>query len=70
MASNTTAQNGGISFFGALFIVFLLLKLMGITAVAHWSWWWITAPLWAPTVVILAICAGIFVVIFLVALFK
>ena len=28
-----------------LFITFLVLKL---TKVIDWSWWWITAPLWAP----------------------
>lgn len=35
----------GIGFFGALFLVFLVLKL---TAVITWSWWWVTAPLWGP----------------------
>lgn len=29
-----------------LFLVFLTLKLVGISAVATWSWWWVTAPLW------------------------
>jgi hypothetical protein len=28
---------------GALFILFLTLKLCGVIG---WSWWWITAPLW------------------------
>lgn len=32
--------------FGALGIVFVILKLLGITAVANWSWWWVTAPFW------------------------
>jgi hypothetical protein len=26
-----------------LFLVFLVLKLIGVIA---WSWWWVTAPLW------------------------
>lgn len=34
---------------GALFLVFLVLKLMGIIA---WSWWWVTAPLWLPVLII------------------
>ena len=34
--------------FFSLFLVLLILKLCGVTAVAGWSWWWITAPLWAP----------------------
>ena len=39
------------------FIVFLVLKL---TNVIDWSWWWVTAPLWAPfaLVVIVAILLG------------
>lgn len=32
-------------FGGAIFLVFLILKL---THVIDWSWWWITAPLWIP----------------------
>lgn len=31
-------------FEGILFITFLVLKLC---SVIDWSWWWITAPLWA-----------------------
>lgn len=38
-----------------LFITFLVLKL---THVIDWSWWWITAPLWGPTAIVL-ITAGI-----------
>ena len=30
-------------FMGALFLVFLVLKLTGTIT---WSWWWVTAPLW------------------------
>lgn len=38
----------GIGIGGLLFLIFLTLKLAGIGAVASWSWWWITAPLWIP----------------------
>lgn len=31
---------------GFVFLVFLVLKLAGIGAVATWSWMWVTAPLW------------------------
>lgn len=43
MAENTIR----ISFpmMSVLFIVFLVLKL---TNVITWSWWWVTAPLWIP----------------------
>lgn len=30
---------------GGLFMAFLVLKLCGVI---HWSWWWVTAPLWVP----------------------
>lgn len=30
---------------GLLFIVFLVLKLCGVIT---WSWWWVTAPIWIP----------------------
>lgn len=32
-----------ITFPGALFILFLALKLCGVIG---WSWWWVTAPVW------------------------
>ena len=35
-----------------LFIVFLVLKL---TNVINWSWWWVTAPLWIPSAIIIGI---------------
>jgi hypothetical protein len=46
----------GISFLGALFLVFLVLKL---TAVITWSWWWVTAPLWGPFALFLSIVLGV-----------
>jgi len=30
-----------------LFIVYTILKLTGVI---DWSWWWITSPLWIPTI--------------------
>ena len=38
---NTTG--GGIGFVGLLTIVFITLKLLGVTT---WSWVWVLAPLW------------------------
>lgn len=37
------------SFLGLLFIIFLVLKLTGVL---HWSWWWVTSPLWLPVVAV------------------
>ena len=48
----TTIQFGGTSFTRLLFLVFLTLKL---TNVINWSWWWITAPLWIPSAIIIGI---------------
>lgn len=38
------------------FIVFLVLKLIGIIIL---SWWWITAPLWLPIVIAAFLAAAI-----------
>ncbi len=47
MATVTAQQSGGIGLGGALFLVFLVLKLTGVIG---WSWWWVTAPIWIPLV--------------------
>lgn len=41
-----------VTFLGLLFCVLLTLKLTGTIA---WSWLWVTAPLWMPAAVCLAI---------------
>ncbi|KWX82280.1 hypothetical protein AXF24_12505 [Streptococcus pneumoniae] len=46
------------------FIVFLVMKLAKIGAVASWSWWWVTAPLWAPMCLAMVICLIIFIKLF------
>jgi len=43
VSNRDSSNGGGVGFFGLLFIVFLVLKLVGIIT---WSWWWVTAPLW------------------------
>lgn len=35
-----------ITFPGALFLIFLTLKLGGVPPVSEWSWVWVAAPLW------------------------
>jgi hypothetical protein len=57
----TTVGSNGIGFGGALFIVFLILKLTGYI---NWSWWWVAAPLWIPT----ALVVGILLIFALIAL--
>lgn len=34
----------------ASFLTFFVLKLCGVLA---WSWWWVFAPLWAPSALII-----------------
>jgi hypothetical protein len=52
MSDNTKASGGGIGFFGLLTILFVGLKLTGYI---NWSWWWVFAPLWIPTGVVVGI---------------
>lgn len=59
-----SSKRNGIGLMAVLFVVFLVLKLTGTGAVASWSWWWVTAPLWIPSaiwIVIMGITAIILV---------
>ena len=49
MAKNS---NSGLNLPGALFIIFLILKLTGNI---DWSWWWVTSPLWIPVVLFIGL---------------
>lgn len=49
MSQNT---NTGIGFWGAFFLLLLALKL---TNVIDWSWWWVTAPIWIPTIICIVV---------------
>jgi uncharacterized membrane protein len=44
------ASSNGLGIGGILFIIFLILKL---TNNITWSWWWVTAPIWVPIVLVL-----------------
>lgn len=41
-----------------MFLVFLVLKLTGVI---HWSWWWVTAPLWGGLALVIALAVIFFV---------
>ena len=60
MSAQTQATGGGIGFGGALFLLFLGLKLGNVI---DWSWWWVTSPLWIP----IALVVVIFLLVLLVA---
>lgn len=56
MANN----NNNKTYYGApltwvIFIVFLILKLVGVIS---WSWWWVAAPLWIPAVLAILFFLG------------
>ena len=57
MNSNTSTY-AGLSFLGALAILFIGLKLARIAPVATWGWWCVTAPLWGPWALLLALVLG------------
>lgn len=40
------------------FIVFIIFLILKLTRVVAWSWWWVTAPLWAPFIVVFGVCFG------------
>ena len=52
MSDNNVTRTGGITFFGALGILFIGLKLAGII---NWSWWLVLLPLYGPLVAALAL---------------
>jgi len=49
MNKNNNNTSSGVTFASLLFLLFLALKL---THVINWSWWWITAPIWGPFVIV------------------
>ena len=49
---NQVVVSGGINFFEALGLAFIVLKLCGVI---DWSWWWVLAPIWMPIVLVLVI---------------
>lgn len=61
--SNVKASTQSFPLGIILFLIFMTLKLCGVIA---WSWIWVTAPIWAPILIALAI----FAVVGLVVLIK
>ena len=53
--SNEKYTSNGMGLGTLLFLVFLTLKLAEVGPVQYWSWWWITAPLWLPLSIIIAL---------------
>lgn len=60
----------GIGFWGLLGVVFITLKLLGITEVAEWSWWLVLAPLYWPLALFFGVVAFLFLAAGLLAIFE
>ena len=56
---NNAGKARGIDFLALLTLIFITLKLTGFIS---WSWWWVLAPLWIPTALVLAILAIVLIV--------
>lgn len=67
MASKSNAGSGGIGLGGAVFLVFLVLKLTGNI---DWSWWWVTAPLWGAIGLFIVIAASLIIGAIIIAYLK
>jgi hypothetical protein len=59
MSSSSSTSSSGISFTGALTILFIGLKL---THVINWSWWWVLSPIWISLSLVLFILAVVLTV--------
>ena len=61
--SDKQTTSGGIGIGMILFLIFMTLKLTGNIT---WSWWWVTAPLWFPLLVVLFIGGVALLIAFIV----
>lgn len=58
--NNSNNSSGGITFFGLLTIVFIVLKLLGKIT---WSWLWVLSPVWIPFAVAIIVFLGVLIFI-------
>jgi hypothetical protein len=47
--ADSKSSSSGLGIGTILFLIFMVLKL---TNYIDWSWWWITAPLWIPIIIL------------------
>ena len=67
MSSSSSRSSGGISFTGALTILFIGLKL---GHVINWSWWWVLSPIWISALIGLTVLTILLIVAIVAGLFK
>ena len=58
--TTVSGGTGGVSFFGVLGIVFIVLKLCGVI---NWSWWLVLLPIYGPAALVLLVVFIMFVII-------
>jgi len=61
--SKETSSSSGVGLAGAVFVLFLGLKLGGIDPVSSWSWWWVFSPL--LVVKVAEVCWSTFMLVFI-----
>jgi len=57
--NQNTAGSGGVGFLGLLTLLLIGLKL---TNNVDFSWWWVLAPIWIPTLIGVVI-VGLFLIV-------
>lgn len=59
MSNSNSSSSGGIGFSGLLTVLFVGLKLTGYI---NWSWWWVLSPLWISMILVLIVCAFLYII--------
>jgi hypothetical protein len=66
--ASTVIVRRGMGPLGWLTVIFVLLKLFEVTAVANWSWWLVLLPLYGPFALVMGIWLAIIAIIVVVFL--
>jgi len=67
MSSSSSSSSGGISFTGALTVLFIGLKL---THVISWPWIWVLSPIWISLLIGLTVIGVLLIIAIIAGLFK
>jgi len=65
--SSSSSSSSGISFTGALTVLFIALKL---THVISWPWLWVLSPIWISLLIGLTVIGVMFIFAIIFGLFK
>ena len=67
MSSSSSSSSSGISFTGALTVLFIGLKL---THVISWPWLWVLSPIWISLLIGLTVIGVLLIAAIVAGLFK